>query len=105
MAATVIHSGNFEESVKNGVTLIDFWAPWCGPCRAQSPIIEELASELEGTARIGKVNVDDEGELASRFGITGIPTMVIFKDGEPVDKLVGLQSKETLKTKIMKHVG
>lgn len=103
MAATVIDSKNFEEQVKNGVTLIDFWAPWCGPCKTQLPIVEELAGELAGTATIGKVNVDEEGELASKFGITGIPTLLIFKDGEPVDKLVGLQSKDQLKTKILNH--
>jgi thioredoxin 1 len=102
MAATVIDSKNFEEQVKSGVTLVDFWAPWCGPCKTQLPIVEDLASELEGTAKVAKVNVDEEGDLASKFGITGIPTLLIFKDGEPVDKLVGLQSKDQLKTKILK---
>lgn len=104
MSAAVITKSNFEESIQSGVTLVDFWAPWCGPCRAQSPIIDELSKELAGQATIAKVNVDDEGELAAKFSITTIPSLIIFKDGKPVEKMVGLQGKEFLKNKIVSHL-
>ncbi|GIQ69182.1 thioredoxin [Xylanibacillus composti] len=103
MAATVIHTSNLQETVKEGVALVDFWAPWCGPCKVQLPIVEELSEELAGQAVIGKVNVDEEGELASQFGISSIPTLILFKDGQPVEKMVGLQSKDSLKAKIARY--
>ncbi len=90
----------FDQTIAKGVTLIDFWAPWCGPCRMQGPIIDELSEELKGKANIGKVNVDNEPELASQFGVMSIPTLILFKDGQPVDKMVGLQSKAVLQNKI-----
>jgi len=90
----------FNQTIAKGVTLIDFWAPWCGPCRMQGPIIDELSEELKGKANIGKVNVDNEPELASQFGVMSIPTLILFKDGQPVDKMVGLQSKAVLQNKI-----
>jgi thioredoxin len=95
---------NFQASVAEGVTLVDFWAPWCGPCKMQLPIVEELSAELGDQAKIGKINVDNEPELASRFGVMSIPTLILFKDGQPVDKMVGLTPKEALKTKILAHV-
>lgn len=98
--AVAITKDNFAQSVANGVSLVDFWAPWCGPCKMQLPIVEELSSELQGTATIGKINVDDEPELASQFGVMSIPTLILFKDGQPVDKMVGLQGKDALKNKI-----
>lgn len=100
MAAVAITKENFSENVAQGVSLLDFWAPWCGPCKMQLPIVEELSEELKGTAKIAKVNVDEEPELASQFGVMSIPTLILFKDGQPVDKLVGLQSKDALKSKI-----
>ena len=87
---------NFEKSIANGVALVDFWASWCGPCKMQLPIIEEFSGEMEGKATVGKVNVDEELELAQSFGIQSIPTLILFKDGKPVKKLVGLHSKEAL---------
>jgi thioredoxin 1 len=102
--AVVITKENFTENVAQGVSLLDFWAPWCGPCKMQLPIVEELSSELQGTATIAKVNVDEEPELASQFGVMSIPTLILFKDGQPVDKLVGLQSKESLKAKIQNQL-
>jgi len=102
--AVAITKDNFSENVAQGVSLLDFWAPWCGPCKMQLPIVEELSEELKGTATIAKVNVDEEPELASQFGVMSIPTLILFKDGQPVDKLVGLQSKEALKAKIEKEL-
>lgn len=98
--AVVLTKDNFNQSIENGVSLVDFWAPWCGPCKMQLPIVEELATELEGQATIGKINVDEQPELAAQFGVMSIPTLILFKDGQPVDKMVGLQSKDALKTKI-----
>jgi thioredoxin 1 len=102
--AVVVTKDNFTENVAQGVSLLDFWAPWCGPCKMQLPIVEELSEELKGQATIAKVNVDEQPELASQFGVMSIPTLILFKDGQPVDKLVGLQSKESLKTKIQNHM-
>jgi thioredoxin 1 len=98
--AVAVTKENFKDTVSQGVSLLDFWAPWCGPCKMQLPIVEELSSELQGTATIAKVNVDEEPELASQFGVMSIPTLILFKDGQPVDKLVGLQSKAALQAKI-----
>lgn len=100
MSAVALTKDNFSQSVESGVSLVDFWAPWCGPCKMQLPIVEELAGELAGQATIAKINVDEEPELASQFGVMSIPTLILFKDGQPVDKMVGLQSKDALKTKI-----
>ena len=91
-----LNKNNFEQSISSGVALVDFWAEWCGPCKMQLPIIEEFSSEMEGKATIGKVNVDEQLELAQSFGIQSIPTLILFKDGKPVKKLVGLHSKESL---------
>ena len=91
-----LNKDNFEKSIANGVALVDFWAEWCGPCKMQLPIIEEFSSEMEGKATVGKVNVDEQLELAQSFGIQSIPTLILFKDGKPVKKLVGLHSKESL---------
>lgn len=98
--AVALTKDNFTDKVQSGVSLVDFWAPWCGPCKMQLPIVEELAGELEGQATIAKINVDEEPELASQFGVMSIPTLILFKDGQPVDKMVGLQSKDALKAKI-----
>lgn len=102
--AVAVTKDNFNSTVSEGVSLLDFWAPWCGPCKMQTPIIDELSEELKGQATIAKVNVDEEPELASQFGVMSIPTLIVFKNGQPVDKLVGLQSKESLKTKIQNQL-
>lgn len=93
---------NFEEVVLNAEkpVLIDFWAAWCGPCRAIAPIIEDLANEMEGNAVIGKVDVDHNRNIAVKYGIMNIPTLLIFKDGKVVDKQVGLTSKAVLTNKM-----
>ena len=91
---------NFEASVAEGVSLVDFWAPWCGPCRMIAPIIEELAEDFEGKATIAKVNTDEEQNIAVKYGIRSIPTLLIFKDGEMVDQMVGAASKQAYADKI-----
>ncbi len=91
---------NFENSVKNGVSLVDFWAPWCGPCRMIAPIIDELVQDFDGSANICKVNTDEQQDLAVKYGIRSIPTILIMKDGEIVDQVVGASSKQALADKI-----
>jgi thioredoxin 1 len=89
-------SANFDTIIRDGVTLVDFWAPWCGPCRMQIPVLEQVASRLGSRARVTKVNVDQYPGLAGRFQITGIPTMLLFKEGRLVQEFVGLQSAPAL---------
>ncbi|MBK1971911.1 thioredoxin [Campylobacter sp. TTU-622] len=92
-------SENFSE-VKEGVALVDFWAPWCGPCRMLAPVIDELANDFEGKAKICKVNTDEQGDLAAEYGVRSIPTLIFFKNGEVIDQLVGAQSKQAIADKI-----
>jgi thioredoxin 1 len=92
----ILTDETFEASVRNGVSLIDFWAPWCGPCKVQGPIVDEVAEEIKTGASICKVNVDENPKTASYFGIKNIPTLLILKDGKPVQKFVGLKSRKVL---------
>ena len=91
-------NGNFAAEVleSDKAVLVDFWAPWCGPCRMQAPILEALATEASDRVKIAKVNVDEEAELARTYGVASIPTLVLFKNGEAVSKRVGLTRKEDL---------
>jgi len=93
---------NFEELVINSdkPVLVDFWAEWCGPCRMVGPIVEELANEYDGKAVIGKVNVDEHGGISMKYGIRNIPTLLVFKNGEVVDKQVGVAPKNALASKL-----
>jgi len=91
---------NFEATTKEGISLVDFWAPWCGPCRMLAPVIEELAEEFDGKANICKVNTDEQQELGTKFGVRSIPTILFMKDGEVVDTMVGAASKQAFADKI-----
>ena len=95
---------NFEATIKEGVSLVDFWAPWCGPCRMIAPVIEELAEDFDGKANICKVNTDEQQEIAGKYGIRSIPTILFFKDGEMVDQMVGAASKDVFAEKINSHL-
>lgn len=100
----VLTDSSFDETISDGVVLVDFWATWCPPCRIQGPIIEELAAEISHKAVITKLDVDDYSNIAARFGVRNIPTLLIFKDGEVVERFVGVQQKETLKLAINQHL-
>ena len=105
-AVKEVTDGNFEQEVVNSdkLSLVDFWAPWCGPCRMVGPIVEELADDFEGQVNVGKVNIDDNTEVAKQFSITSIPTLMFFKDGELVEKVVGAVPKNQLEAAINKHL-
>ncbi len=98
MTDIVITDQNFDAEVLKATepVLVDFWAVWCGPCRIQGPIVEEVATAMTGKAKVGKVNVDENPQKAQQFGIMSIPTIILFKDGKAVKQFVGVQSKETL---------
>lgn len=100
MTAKILNEASFDDDVKDGVTLVDFWATWCPPCKMQGPIVEQLADEYAGKAQIAKVDVDQNQNLASRFGIQAIPTLLIMKDGQLQEQLVGLQRKAVLADKL-----
>ncbi len=91
---------NFKETIAEGVALVDFWAPWCGPCRMIAPVIEELAEEYDGKAKICKVNTDEQPSIAGEYGIRSIPTILFFKDGELVDQMVGAAGKAVFAEKL-----
>ncbi|MFH1408403.1 MAG: thioredoxin [Nanoarchaeota archaeon] len=92
----------FEEAIKEGATIVDFWAPWCGPCQQMAPVFEGFAKEYEGKVAFAKVNVDEQGALAQQFGVRSIPTLIIFNKGEKVEELIGFGGKDTLRAKIDK---
>ncbi len=94
---------SFNNEVGSGLVLADFWAPWCGPCKMIAPVLEELDSEMSDKVKIVKVDVDENQETAGKFGVMSIPTLILFKDGEAVDKVVGFQPKEALAELVAKH--
>jgi thioredoxin 1 len=91
---------NFDATIAEGVTMVDFWAPWCGPCRMIAPVVEELAEDFEGKAKICKVNTDEQHEISVKYGIRSIPAILFFKDGEMVDQMIGAASKSAFTDKI-----
>jgi thioredoxin 1 len=99
MDANVVYldDSNFKNTIANGVTLVDFYADWCGPCRMIAPIIEELSAEFNGKAKIAKLDIEKAQEVTTEFQVTSIPTIILFKDGNEVKRIVGLRDKETLK--------
>jgi len=99
-----ITDGNFHEMTSTGVSLVDFWAPWCQPCRIQGPILDKVAEQVGEKARIYKLNVDENKNAARIFNVTGIPTLLLFKDGKPVKQFVGIQQMETLVSAIESQV-
>ncbi len=91
-----LNDDEFDTNIAEGITLVDFWAPWCGPCRMQTPILEELAESIKGRVKIAKVNVDEASGVAGSFGVQAIPTLILFKDGKEVQRFIGVQSKDIL---------
>ncbi len=96
---------NFNDEISTGLTLVDFWAPWCGPCRIIAPVIEELAGQYEGRVKIGKVNVDENPVTQGQYRVMSIPTLILFKDGQPVEGVVGAQPKRAFETLLDKYAG
>ncbi len=103
---TPVNRGEFEREVLQAdqPVLVDFWAPWCGPCRMVAPVVEALAEELDGKLKVVKVNTDDNPELAMKFGIMSIPTLMVFKGGREVERFIGFQPKPALQRRIEPHL-
>jgi thioredoxin 1 len=106
-AAAAVDTQSFDQEVlKSEIpVLVDFWAPWCGPCKAIGPSVDALAEEMAGKLKVVKVNTDEAGEVAGRYGIMSIPTLLVFKAGEVVETLVGNQSKQAIASKVQPHLG
>lgn len=104
MALIKVTDSDFNEQVQNGVKLVDFWATWCGPCKMIAPVLEDLAADYDGKADVLKLDVDQNQATAAKYEVMSIPTLIVFKDGEAVDKVVGFQPKENLAQVLDKHL-
>ena len=100
----VVDDNSFDKEVKDGLALVDFWAEWCGPCRTIAPILDELAAEYEGKLKVLKLDVDENPKTAMRFRVMSIPTVILFKNGEPVEVIVGAQPKRNFVARVEKHL-
>jgi len=103
MKPVELTDSNFQTETGEGLTLVDFWAPWCGPCRIIAPVIEELAGQYEGRVKVAKLNVDDNPAVSGQFRVMSIPTMILFKDGQPVEGMVGAQPKRAFEALLDKY--
>lgn len=105
MKPVELTDSNFQNETAQGLTLVDFWAPWCGPCRIIAPVIEELAGQYEGRVKVAKLNVDDNPSVSGQYRVMSIPTMILFKDGQPVEGMVGAQPKRAFESLLEKYAG
>ncbi|MBB5236254.1 thioredoxin [Deinococcus budaensis] len=103
MKPVELTDSNFQTETGQGLTLVDFWAPWCGPCRIIAPVIEELAGQYEGRVKVAKLNVDDNPAVSGQYRVMSIPTMILFKDGQPVEGMVGAQPKRAFEALLDKY--
>ncbi len=99
-----LDTDNFSSEISKGVVMVDFWATWCMPCKAMAPVLDEIAAQTQGKVKVGKVDIDKNGLLANQFRVQAIPTIIIFKDGVPVETLIGIQSKAALVNALSKYV-
>ena len=104
MTAIHLTKDDFEKKIAKGVVLVDFWAPWCGPCKMAGPVIDELAEEYKGKVVVSKVNIDEDQELAEKYGVMSVPTVVLFKEGKEVERVMGFVGKEGYEEMIKKVI-